>query len=179
MYRLSYELCTRFFAFFGFLVILYFLVASCELFTHINRGCFTDTGTAMHTGFVLYCFLGDNAFLVASSELFTHIHQGCFTDTAAVTVSQLCLSARHSCLPPGRVRPNIEQPTSSRTVCVLYSRLVQSNRPVSQIPQCICAVSHNAPYCKRNVHMCAHFCYKMVHCGIFVWCIVGLWDGSI
>ena len=21
--------------------------------------------------------------------------------------------------------------------------------------------------------MCAHFCYQMVHCGIFVWCIVG------
>ena len=22
------------------------------------------------------------------------------------------------------------------------------------------------------LHMCAHFCYKMVHCGIFVWCII-------
>ena len=35
--------------------------------------------------------------------------------------------------------------------------------------------SHNAPvpyptmhhFCNRNVHMCAHFCYKMVHCRIF------------
>ena len=34
-------------------------------------------------------------------------------------------------------------------------------------------MSHNAPFCNRNVHMCAHFCYEMVHCGIFVWCIVG------
>ena len=43
----------------------------------------------------------------------------------------------------------------------------------SQIPQCICTVSHNATFCSRNVHRCAHFCYKMMHCGIFVWCIVG------
>ena len=34
-------------------------------------------------------------------------------------------------------------------------------------------ISHKAPFCNRNVHMCAHFCYKVVHCGIFVWCIVG------
>ena len=47
------------------------------------------------------------------------------------------------------------------------------NRPISQIPKYICAISHNAAFCSRNVHMCAHFCYKMVHCGIFVWCIVG------
>ena len=26
-------------------------------------------------------------------------------------------------------------------------------------------------FCNRNVHICAHFCYKMVHCGIFVYCI--------
>ena len=30
---------------------------------------------------------------------------------------------------------------------------------------------HNAPFCNRNVHMCAHFCYKMVLCGISVKCI--------
>ena len=53
------------------------------------------------------------------------------------------------------------------------------NRPVSQIPQCTCVISHNAIFCNRNVHMCAHFCYKMLHCGIFVKCIVGLWDGFI
>ena len=33
-------------------------------------------------------------------------------------------------------------------------------------------MSHNAPFWNRNVHICAHFCYKMVHCGIFVGCIV-------
>ena len=43
--------------------------------------------------------------------------------------------------------------------------------PISQIPQCIWQVSNNAPFCDRNVHACAHFFYKMVHCGI--WCTVG------
>ena len=47
------------------------------------------------------------------------------------------------------------------------------NKTISQIPECICVISHNATFCNRNVHMCAHFCYKMVHCGIFVWCILG------
>ena len=50
------------------------------------------------------------------------------------------------------------------------------NRPISQIPQCIGAVSHNAPFCNRNVHI-----------SVTKWCIVGylfdalwdLWDGSI
>ena len=42
--------------------------------------------------------------------------------------------------------------------------------------------SHNAPvpyptmhhFCNRNLYKCAHFCYKMVHCGIFD----ALWDLS-
>ena len=34
-------------------------------------------------------------------------------------------------------------------------------RAISQIPQCIRQISHNAPFCNRNVHMCAHFCYKL------------------
>ena len=49
----------------------------------------------------------------------------------------------------------------------------QVNRPNSQIPKCINPISHNAPLCNRNVHTCAHFCYKMVHCGIFVRCSMG------
>ena len=44
-------------------------------------------------------------------------------------------------------------------------------------PQCTSLTSHNVPFCSRNVHMYAHFCYKMVHCGIFVKCIVGLARG--
>ena len=54
-----------------------------------------------------------------------------------------------------------------------------SIRLAPQIPWCTSLIFHNAPCCNRNVHMCAHFCYK--------WCIVGyssdaLWDlcvGSI
>ena len=30
------------------------------------------------------------------------------------------------------------------------------------------AISHNAPFCNRKVDVCAHFCYKLVHCGISV-----------
>ena len=37
----------------------------------------------------------------------------------------------------------------------------------SQISQSIRQISHNAPFCDRNVHTCAHFCHKMVHCGIW------------
>ena len=47
------------------------------------------------------------------------------------------------------------------------------NRPISQVPECIRQISHNASFCNRNVHTCAHFCYKMVHCVIWDWCIVG------
>ena len=51
--------------------------------------------------------------------------------------------------------------------------IYEVNRPISQIPECICAISHNAPFCNRNVHMCAHFSYKMMHCGIWHRCILG------
>ena len=50
---------------------------------------------------------------------------------------------------------------------------IQGNSPIPQIPQCIRQISHNATFCNRNVHMWAHLCYKMVHCGIWDWCIVG------
>ena len=47
--------------------------------------------------------------------------------------------------------------------------LYTSNRPVSQIPQCTCPISHNTPFIEK----CAHFCSE--------WCIAGdgtgeLWD---
>ena len=47
------------------------------------------------------------------------------------------------------------------------------NRSVAQIPQCTSPISHNAPFCNRTVHMCAHFCYKIVHYGMFAYCIMG------
>ena len=45
-------------------------------------------------------------------------------------------------------------------------KIIDSQISFSQIPQCIGQVSHNAPICNRNVHICAHFCYKMMHYGI-------------
>ena len=55
----------------------------------------------------------------------------------------------------------------------------QNNRLILQIPQCIRQITHNAAFCNRNVHTCAHFCYKMLHCGIWDWCImVFVWQVS-
>ena len=48
-----------------------------------------------------------------------------------------------------------------------------SNTPDVQIPQYTSRIFHNALHCNKNVHTCAHFWYNMVHCGIFVWYIVG------
>ena len=48
-----------------------------------------------------------------------------------------------------------------------------TNRPIWHIPECIKQISHNAPFCDRNVHTCAHFCYKMSHCEIWHRCILG------
>ena len=58
-----------------------------------------------------------------------------------------------------------------RSLLVHVSNLIQI--------QCTSLIFHNAPFCSRNVHMCAHFCYKMVHCGTFVHTLRDLWDGSL
>ena len=46
------------------------------------------------------------------------------------------------------------------------------NKQNSQIPHCTSPISHDAPVPYPTMHMCAHFCYKMVHCEIWDWCIV-------
>ena len=53
------------------------------------------------------------------------------------------------------------------------------NKPVAQIPQCTTPISHNGPFCNTNVHVCGHFCYKMVHCGYLCNALWDLWDVSI
>ena len=63
------------------------------------------------------------------------------------------------------VRVSVTSLTDFVHICSWY--------PISQIPQCTGPKSHNTPFCNRNVNTCAHFCYKMVHCGIKDWCIVG------
>ena len=59
----------------------------------------------------------------------------------------------HTHPPPDQVRPRYH------------------NRSIPLTPQCISQISHNVSFCDRNVDTCAHFCYKMVHCGIWDWCI--------
>ena len=45
--------------------------------------------------------------------------------------------------------------------------------PLTNPPECIRQISHNAPFCNKNVQVCAHFRYEMVHCGTWGWGIVG------
>ena len=61
----------------------------------------------------------------------------------------------------------------------LYDRTAYNNRPISQIPQCIRQISHNATFCNRNVHMSAHFCYKNALWGYGTDAFWDLWNGSI
>ena len=59
------------------------------------------------------------------------------------------------------------------TVQLISCHDVVPDTPISQIPQCTSPISHNAPFCNINVHMCPHFCYNMVYRGLWDWCIVG------
>ena len=71
--------------------------------------------------------------------------------------------------------PPILPPTADQPKHLFYRIFAWSNWTtwaLSQILQCIRQIWHNAPFCNRNVHTCAHFCYKMVHCGIWDCCIV-------
>ena len=69
----------------------------------------------------------------------------------------------------------LKQITSKKTFLAISMFAANlSDRTVSQIPQCTSLISHNAPFCNRNVHMCAHFCYKMVHCGMSDRCIFSI-----
>ena len=57
------------------------------------------------------------------------------------------------------------------------------NRPVAQIPQCTSLISHNAPFCNRNLHVCAFLLQNgalwdmcLMH---FVVCVMGLLEKYI
>ena len=73
----------------------------------------------------------------------------------------------------------------SRVRGMTYTCVAHYIRLVSQIRKCLRQISHNAAFCNRNVHTFAHFLYKMLHCGIWDWCIdmnwciVGLWIWSV
>ena len=67
---------------------------------------------------------------------------------------------------------NVDQVPWRHIASLVHSKLTHqqtcSTNPTMHQP-----FFHNAPFCNRNVHICAHFCYKMVDCRIFAWCIVG------
>ena len=64
------------------------------------------------------------------------------------------------------------------SICCEYfaEKWPDHDKPLAQIPWCTSLVSHNAPFCNRNVHL-----------SVTKWCIIGylssalwdLWDGSI
>ena len=62
--------------------------------------------------------------------------------------------------PPGKCRCHFES--------IIFKPFF---RPTTQITQSIRKISHNALFCSRN--LCARFWHKMVHCGIWDWCMVG------
>ena len=49
------------------------------------------------------------------------------------------------------------------------------NKPILQIPECNCSISHNAPF---KTEMCT-FLFWMGHCRIWNRCILGFWIRSI
>ena len=53
-----------------------------------------------------------------------------------------------------------------------HVELSQTDNGMSQIPECVRHIPHNAPFCNRNVPTCAHFCFKVVHYGTWDWRIV-------
>ena len=63
--------------------------------------------------------------------------------------------------------------TWAQRTFMIYVRKAVTNRPISWIPQCTWQIYRNAPFCDRNGHTFTHFCYKMVHCGIWDRCIMG------
>ena len=65
---------------------------------------------------------------------------------------------------------------------LLNNCYTHSSRPISQIPQCIKypTMHHFITEMCTRVHIsvtCAYFCFKMVYCGIWDWCIVGFVTG--
>ena len=73
----------------------------------------------------------------------------------------------------------LQSPLTHMSACAyIWYGHSRCNRPVSQIPQCICAISHKARFCNRNVNMCTTVSVY-VHCGIFSDAFWDLWNVSI
>ena len=57
--------------------------------------------------------------------------------------------------------------------CILVPYLViNSLQPIDLFSTMHLSHIPQRTFCNRNVHVCAHFCYKMMYCGTFVKCIM-------
>ena len=65
------------------------------------------------------------------------------------------------------------------SIHISWYYIQHGNLHPAKIPQCTSPITHNAAFCNGNVHRYAHFCYKRLHCGMFIWCIIGFWDGIL
>ena len=85
-------------------------------------------------------------------------------------ISMICLLVAKNPISQFRDR-DFQEPVVNLAKCPtiiitlwLVLRLEHSGTFISQIPQCIRQISHNASFCSRNVHTYAHFCYKAHFC---------------
>ena len=63
----------------------------------------------------------------------------------------------------------IQEPKLTQTYIAMWCHQATFNWPDSQIPECTCSISHNAPF---RTEMCT-FLFWMGHCGICYRCILG------
>ena len=68
-------------------------------------------------------------------------------------------------------RHDIEMTLSLLALCE-RNVIGKGNRPISQIPKCIRQISHIASFWNINMPSRVLLCYEMVHCRIWIWCIV-------
>ena len=61
--------------------------------------------------------------------------------------------------------------TNAHLLLVFTGDLCYAVDPSPKPNNALRQISHHTQFCSRNVHMCAHFCYKIVHCGIWDRCI--------
>ena len=59
--------------------------------------------------------------------------------------------------------------------CQLIARFIpeRDDRPSHISHNAIDKYPHNVPFGNRNVHTDAYLCYKIIHCGLWNWCIIG------
>ena len=102
-------------------------------------------------------------FLAVKSQILDvkHLNRQCWLNVSLACV-QICLGYNRIC----HYQNNLSVPMCRETIT---NHLLHFNRPISQIPQCTCPISHNAPY---RTEICT-FLFWMGHCGIWDRCIVG------